>query len=73
MQIEASVGNAPRAYSLADGAYSLRLVAQTEGDRQRLAALFRALTTMPPAVRRTKPPVVTISEKDELDRREENP
>ena len=67
MKIEASVGNAPQSVSLKDKVYSLRLVAQTEGEKQRLAALFTSVCNMPPAVLRDRPPIIKIEEKKSHD------
>jgi len=63
MKLQASVGNAPHDVSLADAVYSLRLVAQTNGEKQRLAALLQAIRSMPPATLRESPPIISIDER----------
>ena len=46
MRIKASVGRAPKLTDLRDRAASLSLAADTDGDRQFLAALYRWMLAM---------------------------
>lgn len=43
MRIEASCGNAPKKESLDTCVYSIKLTAQTEGDKRWMAGLLKAL------------------------------
>ena len=62
MIIQASVGNTPPTDIAFGGWYSLRLVAQTHGERQRLASLLKAIREMPAAVLNEKPVPLRIIE-----------
>ncbi len=62
MIINASVGNAPMNVTLSDKVYSLNLRAETDGEKQRLAALFAAISDLPEAILRAKPPTIVIRE-----------
>ena len=63
MRISASVGRAAKSASLEDTVYKLTLTAETQGELQRLAALFKAVLDMPEAVLRHRIPLTTIVEK----------
>lgn len=63
MKIAASVGNAARNCTLDNSVYSLKMTAQTLGERQQLASLLKAIPTMPEAVLREYPRKLQIIEK----------
>jgi len=48
MKIHASAGNAPRNTSITTSVYSLKLTAQTIGEREWLAELFKAVRKVDP-------------------------
>jgi len=54
MRIQASVGNAPKTESLSTSVYSLKLIAQSIGEREWLAALYRAVKEVNPETQELK-------------------